>query len=221
LGGWGDWLGSENKGRFGYAWRPYEEAKEFVSKLGLKGFADWAVYRRGDRADLPARPYDIPTDPGAVYEQEFYDKGGWGAWLGTDFVSTLKRDYLPTEEAIKYVHSLKLTSMAEWTDYCKGKRPDLPTKTSNIPSAPMIVYKPEYFEKGGMGAWLGTGYKRDGWRTYQDARSFVHHLGLKSSAEWIAYCKNNYSNLPSKPKNIPNTPDTVYKTTKDLVGSSD
>lgn len=46
----------------------------------------------------------------------------------------------------------------------------------------------------------------DGYLSYEDARSFVHALGIKSQAEWRDYCRSG-----KKPANIPNGPDVFYK----------
>jgi hypothetical protein len=41
---------------------------------------------------------------------------------------------------------------------------------------------------------------------FDEAKSFVHELKIKSSREWLVYCKSG-----NKPKNIPSTPDRLYK----------
>jgi hypothetical protein len=49
------------------------------------------------------------------------------------------------------------------------------------------VYKKEW---KGCGDWLGTGtvaYANKEYKSFEDARAFVHKLQLKSSEEWIEY----------------------------------
>ena len=44
-----------------------------------------------------------------------------------------------------------------------------------------------------MGDWLGTGTvarRLRQYRSFKEARAFVRSLGLKSEAEWCAYCKS-------------------------------
>ena len=54
------------------------------------------------------------------------------------------------------------------------------------------------------GDWLGTGTIATTlrqYRSFKEARAFVHSLGLKSGAEWLAYCKSG-----KKPDDIPADP---------------
>ena len=44
------------------------------------------------------------------------------------------------------------------------------------------------------------------WRSYKDAKKFVHSLNLKSKNEWAEYTKSK-----NKPKDIPTAARTVYK----------
>ena len=44
------------------------------------------------------------------------------------------------------------------------------------------------------------------YRSFEDARKFVHSLKLKSMNEYRKYCKSG-----KKPEDIPSTPNTVYK----------
>jgi hypothetical protein len=59
-----------------------------------------------------------------------------------------------------------------------------------------------------MGDWLGTGivatHLRE-YRSFEEARAFVHGLGLKTGAEWLAYTVSG-----KKPHDIPSKPDSVY-----------
>jgi hypothetical protein len=53
-----------------------------VHALTLKRYAEWREYCRGERADLAAKPADIPANPSGVYGDAFRQLGGMGAWLG-------------------------------------------------------------------------------------------------------------------------------------------
>src|SRR4051812_47636372 len=64
----------------------------------------------------------------------------------------------------------------------------------------------------GMADWLGNGrLKMSGWRTYEDAKEFVHGLGLYSEREWSDYKKGLKTRLPIKPLDIPSSPERTYK----------
>ncbi len=49
--------------------------------------------------------------------------------------------------------------------------------------------------------------RRHPWRSFAEARAFVHTLGLRNEDEWRAYCQSG-----QKPDNITSHPDRVYKT---------
>ena len=62
--------------------------------------------------------------------------------------------------------------------------------------------------------WLGTGHvasSRMTFRSFEDARSYVRSLNLKSQPEWAAYCKGEISKKGVKPADIPAVPERVYK----------
>ena len=209
-GGWGAWLGTANRKG---GWRPYDEAVTFVHQLGLKSLTDWRAYCRGERTDLPAKPVDIATSPGGVYGDEFLARGGWGRWLGTGAVATFNRRYRRYDEAVTFVHQFGLKNQADWRAYCRGERTDLPAKPVDIPASPAVVYDDEFRARGGWGAWLGTGsvatFNRH-YRRYDEAVAFVQRLGLKRHSDWLAYCRDERTDLPAKPVGIPAGPHVVY-----------
>ncbi len=105
-------------------------------------------------------------------------------------------------DARAFVHTLGLKSGTEWNSYCKsGKKP------SDIPSAPHYIYRTEFKS---IGDWLGTGTiaprdRHHQFRSFSEARAFVHGLGFKNNAEWRNYCRSG-----KKPTDIPVNPDRVY-----------
>jgi hypothetical protein len=111
------------------------------------------------------------------------------------------RKYRSFKLAREYAQSLGLKSNTEWENYCKTAK--LP---KDIPTDPNRVYKKEW---KGWGDWVGTGRIADKHRTFrsfQDARAFVHTLKLKSNTEWENYCKT-----AKLPKDIPTHPERQYK----------
>jgi len=125
-----------------------------------------------------------------------------GDWLGSDTMATQLREYKSFEEARDFVHKLKLKSQKEWNDYCKsGQKPE------DIPSTPGRTHKRDGWR--GFGDWLGTGSLANfliKYKSFEDAREFVHMLKLKSQKEWNDYCKSG-----QKPEDIPSNPHQVYK----------
>ena len=60
---WGDFLGTGNVREKDFL--PFEEAREFVRSLGLKGQKEWAEYSKSGK-----KPDDIPGHPWNVYSKE-------------------------------------------------------------------------------------------------------------------------------------------------------
>ena len=189
--GWGYWLDGINKPNRFDRYQSYDESIKFVHKLNLTGQAGWLEYcKSGDK------PQNIPSSPKDVYKKEWR---GFPDWLNSKHNRLLK--YLPYNKAIKFVHKLNLTGQAGWLEYCKSG-----DKPQNIPSSPKDVYKKEW---KGVGDWLGTGRIANQDRTYKsflDAKKFVHTLNLEGVIELKKYCKSG-----DKPNNVPSTPDRIYK----------
>ena len=155
-------------------------------------------------------PEDIPAYPQGTYK----DRGwkGWGDWLGTGTVAPRDRKYRSFKEARAFVRSLGLNSGNEWGKYYKGEIPEKGILPKDIPVHPERTYK----DKGwrGMGDWLGTGTiatQDRKYRSFKEARAFVHTLGLKSETEWRKYRKGELLGKKILPKDIPSVPNHVYK----------
>jgi superfamily II DNA or RNA helicase len=190
--GMGDWL---NTGRFrGTGWQPFDKARAFVRRLGLKSQPDWIEYCKSGK-----KPADIPAYPNEKYAKDGWSS--WGDWLGTGFVAHSKRQFRPFKKARAFVRRLGLKSQDEWGNYCRsGKKPN------DIPVHPNRTYAEDGWFS--WGDWFGTGFVSRGLRQYwpfNKARAFVRRLGLKSRTEWNEYYKSR-----KKPPNIPVTPDRFY-----------
>jgi hypothetical protein len=100
-----------------------------------------------------------------------------------------------------FVRGLGLKSLGEWKEYCKsGKKP------ADIPAHAHTTYAEAGWS--GYGDWLGTGTiapQLREFRSFKDARAFVHRLGLKSQTEWYEYSKSG-----KRPNNIPGNPYKIY-----------
>jgi hypothetical protein len=184
-----DWLGT--------GWRDFEEAREFVRTLNLKGDKEWREYCKSGN-----KPDDIPRSPNTTYKKDFK---GVGDWLGTGTVHPKNKIFRPYKEARDFARTLNLKGDKGWREYCKsGNKPD------DIPSNPEKIYKKEWKE---LGDWTGTGRTRN-FRPYKEAREFARALKLNSRKEWTEYCKSG-----NKPDNIPSKPERTYK--KDFKGVGD
>jgi superfamily II DNA or RNA helicase len=192
------------------SWRPFEEARTFVHKLGLKNRGEWDEYCKGNLKGKGKKPDDIPANPNQTYKDT-----GWvsmGDWLGTGYIAHGLREYRTYKKARKYVYKLGLKSHTEWLEYCKGTLKEKGKKPDDIPSDPSGTYK----DIGWLsyGDWLGTGAiapRLRKYRPYREARKFVHKLGLKSVSEWREYSKGNLKGKGKRPDAMPSHPGMVYK----------
>ncbi|MGB2137853.1 MAG: DEAD/DEAH box helicase family protein [Flavobacteriales bacterium] len=178
-----------------FNWMPFEEAREFVRKLGLKGESEWRKYMTSK-----SRNYKIPYNPRGVYRNK-----GWvsmGDWLGTGYIHWSKKNYLNFKEAQKFVHTLNLNSMKEWFEYTKSK-----FFNENIPIKPDWNYRNDGWLN--WGDFLGTGtianYNRK-FKTYDDAKKYISNFEINKKDKFIELHKmNTFSN------DIPYNPYRTYK----------
>ena len=191
-------------------YRSFEEARKFVHALKLKNQKEWRQYCKGELGGREPKPEDIPVTPNRIYKDR-----GWqsmGDWLGTGTIAPQKRKYRSFEEAREFVHALELKSQKEWKQYCKGKLEGKISKPEDIPVVPDHIYKSQGWQ--GWGDWLGTGtianYNRK-YRSFEEAREFVHALELKRRIEWVKYCKGELEGMEPKPGDIPASPRHTYK----------
>jgi hypothetical protein len=181
----------------------FQKARKFVRTLDLKGVEEWRRYTK----TKDFQKQNIPTTPETTYKNEGWT--GYGDWLGTGRIANFNMKYRSFLESRKFTRSLNLKKGKEWYEFCKSGN-----KPVDIPTAPNKAYKKDW---KGMGDWLGTGVISSHNRQYKsfiDARTFVHSLKLKNGNDWKEFCKSG-----NKPDDIPNTPRSVYK--KDWKNLSD
>ena len=175
-----------------FKWMPFEQAREYVKTLGLNTTAEWRDYVKSN-----LRSYNIPSNPEKVYEND-----GWismGDWLGTGRIAARLLVYRDFNLARKFVRRLRLRSSSEWNQYCNsGDKPD------DIPTKPYRTYKDMGYIS--IPDFLGYENPIKEWLNFDEAKSYVQALGIKSQKEWEAYCESG-----GKPKNIPKYVSGVYK----------
>jgi len=183
-------LQTKNVDEFKDFWKveylPFEEARNFVRKLGLKNSKEWFNYCKSEK-----KPLNIPADPREVFKNK-----GWinyfdwlGAGTNTKFISFKK--------AQKYVRKLGLKSQIDWFKYSKSDK-----KPFYIPVTPDKVYKNKGWTN--WANWVGE-KEIINFKSFKEAQKYVRKLGLKSSSEWRKYAKNK------KPSDIPADPQKVYR----------
>ena len=178
---------------------PFEEAREFVSKLGLKSSQEWNEYCKSGK-----KPANIPSSAPRTYVRQW---NGWSDWLGT--VTLAERTFRPFDDAKNYAKSLGFNNRKQWHEYARaGNIPD------DVPVNPQWSYRQEW---KGWGDWLGSLSIRPADRTFRPfkkARLHVHKLGIRNKEEWGSYCKSK-----DKPVDIPALPPRTYM--KDWKGWGD
>jgi hypothetical protein len=189
--GWGDFLGTGAIAWRGRAWRPFTEARAFARSLGLANKDMWIAFAKGELPEKGKLPTDVPANPVRVYKEQGWR--GTSDWLGLD---RRRGPYLPFEEARAFARGLGLGSVEEWRDYAAGKL--LP---EDMPRSPHKSYADKW---QGWKDWLGKPDVR--WRPFEEARAFARGLGLRTTAEWRAFCL-----LEGKlPHDVPGKPERVY-----------
>jgi len=191
--GWGDFLGTGNIRPQDYDFRSFEEARIIAKKLGFKSRKEWDEFCKSGK-----KPKDIPSNPSGSFKKQWR---GWGDWLGSGNIASQKRIFLPFEKARKFVQSLELKNQKEWRLYSKSDE-----KPENIPANPARTYPNEWKS---YGDWLGTGKIADQYLEYKsflEAREFVHSLNLRNRKEWDEFCKSG-----KKPNGIPANLEQTYK----------
>ncbi|MGY5151893.1 MAG: integrase repeat-containing protein [Candidatus Nitrosopumilus sp. bin_6a] len=174
--------------------RNFEDARTYVRKLNFKNQGEWFAFCKTEK-----KPQDIPTSANRHYKNKGWI--GWGDFLGTGSIANTvsSKKFLSLEDARSIVNSLNFTSASDWRRFCKSDN-----KPKNIPSNPQQVYEKWI----SWGDWLGTGKVSDNTREYrklEDARKFVHSLGLNGQKEWREYAKSG-----KKPDDIPADPRQTF-----------
>ena len=182
----------ENLSRFN--WMPFTEARDFVRSLNIKSQKEWREYCLSGK-----RPSNIPSNPQKNYKNQWLSISDW---IGTN-PGFQGFNFLPYNEAKKYVNSLGLKSQSQWIRFLKKN-----LKPDNIPSSP----RQYYLSKGWVswGDWLGSGRQADlykKFRPFEEAREYIHSLGIKTQKEWNSYAKSG----GDKPNDIPYKPQRTYE----------
>ena len=191
--GWGDWLGTGTIASYNRQFKPFEKARKFVRKLGIRSRPQWYQYCKSGK-----RPLDIPTNPQNHYKKQWVN---WGDWLGTFTVATHERKHMRFDDAKKYVAKLKITNSKDWRKFCQSDK-----KPVSLPANVSKVYESEW---KGWGDFLGTGYvatQNREFRSFEQARKFVRGLKLKNEDEW-----NRFYKTDKRPSDIHANPRSYYK----------
>jgi superfamily II DNA or RNA helicase len=191
--GWGDWLGTGFVATTSRQYKSYEEAKNYIQKLNLKTKDEFTAW-----AKSPKKPDDIPSNPAAVYGNDWK---GVGDWLGTGSLAPKDKKFRSFEDARQFVRTLGIKNRDGWRLWV-----DSLEKPADIPSDPGSTYSDEWL---GWGDWLGTGTiatQQRKYKSFVDARKFIRSIHLKDKESFIAWSKK----FGSEHIDIPANPPYVY-----------
>lgn len=204
----GDWLGTGTVAKQLRLFRPLPEVQVLARQLGLRTRDEWYAWARGERPDLPPRPDDVPTHPERSFEDEWTT---WGEFLGTGTVASVQREFRSFHAARAFARQLGLASFNQWTQWCTGDLPGLPSRPLDIPSNPQRVYRAEGWAS--WGDWLGTGTistrDRECW-DFERSRALARSLELRSQGEWRAWAAGRLAGKPPRPPGVPFNPWRSY-----------
>jgi len=187
--GWVHWLGSSDLKPPPFL--AFTEALDVARSLKLASATEWRVWCKEGM-----RPAYLPSNPDKIYKDGGWQ--GWVHWLGSSDLKPVP--CLPFAQALAFARSLGLANIREWQAWCKeGKRP------ATVPSHPERIYKGSGWQ--GWVHWLGSSHlKPPPFLLFAEALVVARSLGLASSTEWQAWCKEG-----KRPAYLPAAPNKTYK----------
>lgn len=165
---------------------PFIQARLYVRRLKFTRKRQWNEWIKSGK-----RPTFIPASPNSTYKKTGWTD--WHDWLGFKF--------LPFEKARTYMRRLGLKNRDEyWAWLRSDKRP------STIPYSPEKEYKRTGWID--LGDWFGTGNtgrQRKKRMTYEQAKTYIQAVGIKTQHEFFAWRKTD-----QRPETMPPDPNKVY-----------
>ncbi len=190
-------------------YRSFEDAREFARALNLRNKEEWTRYAKGELANKPAKPQDIPSRVDKI----FRGKGwcGFDDFLGTKRTREIEHNFKPFEQARAWCRKLNLNNHQDWQSYVRGDRTELAQLPEDIPSNPEEIYSDQ-----GWVSW--PDFLNDRYtpmvvssRCYEEAREYVRSLGLQSIQEWERFRNGQMRAKGTCPEDIPVWPPHAYK----------
>ena len=186
----------------------FEQAREYARALKLTGFRDWRRYCDGQLKELKKlRPSNIPSCP----EKYYLEWKGWADWLGTNNVSHHNIEFWSFQKAREFARNLKLKNTKQWELYLSGDLPLVGERPQQLPKTPNIVYKEQGWK--GLINFIGcdNGSGKREFLEFENARSFVRELEIKSRRDWREYAAGKLKDYSPRPLSIPSSPDIIYR----------
>ena len=142
--GWKDWLVPPEKQ---VEYTRLDKAREFVRSCRIPDKGAWRDFLKDMAGLIEEYKMVLPVRPHLEYKESGWIS--WEDWYGTDI------NYHDFTSTRKFVHSLRLRTQKDWTDYCMGRLAHKPGRAGSISAYPEIAYRDEGWK--GWEDWLGTG----------------------------------------------------------------
>ena len=126
-----DWIGSDPYYISVKGYLNYELASKILKENGITSNTKFREFKESKNF-----PKNFPLNPPYYYKGLWNEKGGWGGFFGTGYISNVKREYLKLDDVKKFAWSKGIKSKIEWFDLAKKEQ--LP---NDIPISVDRVYK--------------------------------------------------------------------------------
>lgn len=170
---------------------PYEEAKQVVSKIGLKSVVEYIQWWKNNL------PQNIPRKPEKVYSTEWTC---WGDFLGRETIVGNAKKYVSYKEAETRVQEMGFKKATEFKEWIKKER------VVDIPSAPNVFYKYEWVS---WPIFLGNSnvhkWDKNNLLPFKELKDIVHSNHITSVKEYTEWYKH------TKIKGVPFQPQKQYQ----------
>jgi superfamily II DNA or RNA helicase len=180
------------------AYLSYDEASNIVAQENINSQADWVEYCKNGR-----KPDNIPYHPDRAYKD-----CGWvnlSVFLQSDQMRShgQQKSY---DEFVQYIRKAVERGELEPTHVSYQKWSASDKRPNYIPGSPEKFYK-----NNGFTSWVNVfdakPYgKQKAFMSFDDAKTFVQKLSLKSQKEWL-----EWKRAGNRPEDLPCDPQTTYK----------
>jgi superfamily II DNA or RNA helicase len=178
---WPDWLGYDTKGGRNKKFIDFSQAQQIAISNSISSLNDWITFKKKNKLN------NIPTNPHKTYKQSWKNYN--------DFFKRKSVEFLPFEDAKKFVNSLNIKKQREWFE----RYEELNLLENKIPKYPNEFYK----EWVSWAFWLQN--KKSEYFSFLEAREFLKKKSFKSVSEF-----RNWLKTPDYNPKVPKNPQRYY-----------
>ena len=173
-------------------WMPFEEARAFVQKAGIKTVAEFRKWIESGN-----KPPNFPSSPYSYYRRYWVS---WYHFFGIERKSRSRTDWMEFEEARAFIQKKGIKKYREFYEWIKSE-----DRNPNVPSNPRVVYKKDWVSWRHFFGTEGKERHLKDWMSYEEARAFVQKAGIKTYTEF-----REWNKAGKRPSNFPANPHIIY-----------